>query len=166
MSLSSLFLTELFSEPNGSFSVPSAGTFPALTESKQKINKANGKDHPSINGVQAEGIDRSAAGKKRLKKSGQGRGSFAITIRKGWIWKPPDWRLALPSQIEQRGREVRTNRRVRRVQPVTYKTDLGQSEENIEPRAAVGEDRTGEDLVNRGFMKLLKRRIATQIRGE
>ncbi|CAL1359397.1 unnamed protein product [Linum trigynum] len=177
-SLSSLSLTEIFPEPsNGSFSVPAAGTFPALSKSNQKI-EVNGQqvENPRINGLQVEGIDSRAAVVKSQKETRQHKGSSVITTRKEGIWKPPDWGLPLQCQNKQWRRGVRMNREMGRLQAVLNKPYLGQSGELLQPRARVEKEekhsrgrstrqRPNEDLEKKANHQVPGGVIATSRRG-
>ncbi|CAL1359859.1 unnamed protein product [Linum trigynum] len=137
MSLSSPLLTELSSEPNGSFSVPVVGSAPAQPESAINILQPPAADCKDLYDKKEGGrINTSTTGEIRA-ENGQGRGRTAEDIKKRGIWKPPDWGKSTfrCQKGEKKNREVQRNRRATGDYPEVDTSNRKRRDGSLEPSA-------------------------------
>ncbi|CAL1402374.1 unnamed protein product [Linum trigynum] len=139
MPLSSLSLTDTFSEPsNGSFSIPLAGTPPALAKSNL-VTKSHYKNLPHPPTLHKDDISTINPGAgKILMLIGLLGEEPKDGFKKREVWKPPDsGNKGSPSQSRGRRSKWKRGKSVAKSLIGEYAIHLEQNEDNIEPRASV-----------------------------
>ncbi|CAL1412751.1 unnamed protein product [Linum trigynum] len=139
MSLSSLSLTDTFSEPsNGSFSVPTSGTPSALAKSiLVTISSINSLPHPPVLLKDDSSSTNLGAWKILLQIELLGD-ELKGGVKKREVWKPPDGgNKDSPSLSRGRRSKWKKGKSKAKSMICDYAIHLEQNEGNIEPRASV-----------------------------
>ncbi|CAL1376746.1 unnamed protein product [Linum trigynum] len=149
MPLSSFSLTGLFSEsPNGSFTVPVAGTCLAQSESNYSSRHTTKIDLHDPFAYRKEERNSLSPIVKIRTGIGQGKDRAASTLKRKEIWKPPDSReygFLCQRQWKEEKRRVERNRRSLGRLAEGTSIRLGGRGENLEPN----ETETGEEKQSR-----------------